>query len=255
MRGVAMWRDGRKREAVALLDAALRDKPEFPEALCMGGYILGESGKSGPALQFYRRAISLKLDFPAAWSNIGKLLFELGRARRGARRLRGALALSPATPTSGTAAPGRFAQTRSVGRIGRGGAAEALRLRPDFAEAALNLGNARLKLDQVAEALEAYRLASSLKPDFSAALCGQALALCAVGRLEEARAAFESSRTARQRRGGQRQGVPRPRRSAISNAAGKVTNRAGSTESRSTKRSACAFPSGAGLAERASGCW
>ena len=63
--GVLMWRAGRRQEAVGLLDAALRAKPDFPEALCMGGYILGESGKSAAALQFYRRAIGLKLDLPA----------------------------------------------------------------------------------------------------------------------------------------------------------------------------------------------
>ncbi len=70
-------------------------------------------------------------------------------------------------------------------------AREALRLRPNFAEAAVNLGNAELKLDRVAEALDAYRLASSIRPDFPTALCGQALALRALDRLEEARAAFE----------------------------------------------------------------
>ncbi len=192
MRGVAMWRDGRKREAVALLDAALRDNPEFPEALCMGGYILGASGKSGPALEFYRRAISLKLDLPAAWSNMGKLLFELGRHAEALAAFDGALALQPGDADVWNS---RASALRQTGRLDESAAAaaEALRLRPAFAEAALNLGNARLKLDQVAEALEAYRLASSLKPDFSAALCGQALALCAVGRLAEARAAFESA--------------------------------------------------------------
>ena len=53
--GVLMRRAGRRQEAVGLLDAALRAKPDFPEALCMGGYILGESGKREAALQFYRR--------------------------------------------------------------------------------------------------------------------------------------------------------------------------------------------------------
>jgi tetratricopeptide (TPR) repeat protein len=189
-RGVAMWREGRRREAVGLLDAALRENPDFPEALCMGGYILGESGKSAAALQFYRRAISLKLDLPAAWSNAGKLLFELGRYAEALDGFQAALALQPGDPDLWNSRAGAL---RQLGRLDESAEAarEALRLRPDFAEAALNLGNAQLKLDRVAEALDAYRLAGSIKPDFSAALCGQALALRALDRFEEAREAFE----------------------------------------------------------------
>ena len=191
-RGVAMWRDGRRQEAIGLLDAALRENPDFPEALCMGGYILGELGKSEAALQFYRRAISLRRDLPAAWSNSGKLLFELGRFVEALDAFEAALALQPDDPDLWNSRAGAL---RQLGRLDELAAAarEALRLRPDFAEAALNLGNAQLKLDKVAEALDAYRLASSIKPDFSAALCGQALALRALDRLEEAREAFEKA--------------------------------------------------------------
>ncbi|MGD0640347.1 MAG: DUF6165 family protein [Roseiarcus sp.] len=189
-RGVAMWQGGRRQEAIALLDAALRENPNYPEALCMGGYILGESGKSAPALQFYRRAISLKLDLPAAWSNMGKLLFEQRRYAEALSAFEGALALQPRDADLWNSRAGPL---RQLGQLEESAAAarEALRLRPNFAEAALNLGNVLLKLDQVEEALEAYRLASSIKPKFSAALCGQALALCSLDRFEEAREAFE----------------------------------------------------------------
>ena len=191
-RGVALWRDGRRKEAVALLDAALRDHPDFPEALCMGGYILGESGKIGPALEFYRRAIGLQLDSPAAWSNIGKLLFALGRYAEALDGFDAALALRPGDPDYWNSRAGAL---RQLGRLEESAAAarEALRLRPDFAEAALNLGNAQLKRDRAAEALDAYRLASSIKPDLSAAHCGRALALRALDRFAEAREAFEEA--------------------------------------------------------------
>ena len=156
----------------------------------MGGYILGESGKSAAALQFYRRAIGLKLDLPAAWSNMGKLLFEQGRYAEAFDAFEGALALRPGDADLWNSRAGAL---RQLGRLDESAEAarEALRLRPNFAEAALNLGNVLLKLDRVAEALEAYRLASSIKPEFSAALCGQALALCSLDRFGEARDAFE----------------------------------------------------------------
>ena len=156
----------------------------------MGGYILGELGKRGPALEFYRRAISFKLDLPAAWSNAGKLLFELGRYAEALDGFDAALALRPGDADLWNSRAGAL---RQLGRLDELAAAavEALRRRPNFAEAALNLGNAHLKRDRAAEALDAYRLASSIRPEFSAALCGQALALCGLDRLEEAREAFE----------------------------------------------------------------
>ena len=190
--GVALWRDGRQGEAIATLDAALRKNPNFPEALCMGAYILGESGRIGPAMQFYRRVIELQLDAPTAWSNLGKLYFELGCYAKALEGFQAALALRPGDADVWNSRAGAL---RQLGRLDESVAAarEALRLRPNFAEAALNLGNALLKLDRVDEALEAYREASALKPDFSSALCGQALALRALDRFAEAREAFEKA--------------------------------------------------------------
>jgi len=57
-RGVDLWNHGRRQEAIAVLDAALRRNPDFPEALCMGGYILADSGKREAGLEFYRRSLS-----------------------------------------------------------------------------------------------------------------------------------------------------------------------------------------------------
>ena len=37
---VMAWREGRRDEAVMLMDEALRLKPDFAAALCMGGYML-----------------------------------------------------------------------------------------------------------------------------------------------------------------------------------------------------------------------
>ena len=50
----------------------------------------------------------------------------------------------------------------------------ALELRHDFPEAAINLGNALLKLDRSEEALEAYLRASAPGPRLAKALLGQA---------------------------------------------------------------------------------
>jgi tetratricopeptide (TPR) repeat protein len=191
-RGVALWNGGRRQEAIAALDAALRRDPNFPEALSMGGYILAASGKREAAYEFYRRALGFRVDLPIAWSNVGKLLFEDGRYAEAFDAFDAALGL---TPKDADLWNSRAGALRKLGRLEDSAATarEALRLRPRFAEAALNLGTALLKLDRCEEALAAYEAASEAQPGYGAALNGQALALEALGRLEDARAAFDSA--------------------------------------------------------------
>jgi tetratricopeptide (TPR) repeat protein len=190
--GAALWNAGRRQEAIAQLDAALRENPDHPETLCMGAFILRQQGKTDAALRFYNRAVQLKGDFTIAWSNSGKLLFDLARYEEAAHAFAKVVALSPKDADGWNAYAGAL---RELGRIADSEAAarKALRLRPDFPEAALNLGNALLKLDRVNEALPHYRRARALKPDFAAAWNGEALALRALDRPDEALAAFEQA--------------------------------------------------------------
>jgi tetratricopeptide (TPR) repeat protein len=186
------WREGRREYAIARLDEALRRRPDFAEALSMGGYMLGESGNPEAALRFYRRALSFNSSLVVAHVNSGKLLFD---ARRFAEALAAFEAATALAPDDADAWCSRAGALRELGRLEESleTARRALSLRPHFAEAAINLGNALLKLDHMDEALDAYRRASAARPGFAAALCGQALALRNLGRLDEALAAFEAA--------------------------------------------------------------
>jgi tetratricopeptide (TPR) repeat protein len=188
----AAWGDGRREEAIARLDKALRLRPEFAEALAMGGYMLGESGKPETALRFYRRAVNLKPSLFVAHVNAGKLLFDLGRFGEALSAFEAATLLAPGDADAWSSQAGAL---RELGRLEESieAARRALALRPDMAEAAINLGNALLKLDRMEEALGAYRNAKAVQPGFAAALCGEALALRNLGRFDEAMAAFQSA--------------------------------------------------------------
>ena len=168
---VALWDRGREMEAVERLDAALRERPDFAEALCMGAYILNNRGKREVALRFYRRAVNCNRKLPSAWSNMGKLLFQLDRHAEALEAFETAAALIPAEADVHNSRAGAL---RALGRLGESetAAREALRLRPNFPEAALNLGTALLKLGRAEEALEFYRRAEALRPRFADALCG-----------------------------------------------------------------------------------
>ena len=62
-----------------------------------------------------------------------------------------------------------------------------------FPEAAVNLGTAHLKSARPEAALAAYSRAVSLRRDYADAICGQALCLRALDRLDEARAAYQKA--------------------------------------------------------------
>ena len=191
-KGVYEWNEGRREEAVAAIDAALRLQPDFPQALAMGAYILGALAKPEAAIAFYRRALELDPRSPLVWSNLGKQLFNLRRFRKALEAFERALTLSPGDADLWNCQAGVL---RELGRLEESilAAREALRLQSDFAEAALNLGNASVKLDRMEDALHAYQRALACKPDLASAHCGAALALKGLGRFDEARLAFDEA--------------------------------------------------------------
>ncbi len=186
------WREGRREEAIAQLDEALRRGPDFAEALCMGGYMLSQCGKPEAALRFYRQALEFDPSLVVAHLNAGKILFGMSRFEAALADFEAASTLQPGNADAWCSRAGAL---RELGRLEDSleAAERALALRPEFAEAAINLGNALLKLDRMDEALAAYRRSGAGRPDFAAALCGEALALRNLGRFRRALAAFEAA--------------------------------------------------------------
>jgi len=174
------------------MDEALHLKPDFADALCMGGYMLSQCGKPDSAMRFYQRALELDASLVIAHVNSGKLLFAAGRFAEALAFFAAATALAPHDPDAWCSRAGAL---RELGRLEESleAAERALELRHDFPEAAINLGNALLKLDRSEEAVEAYLRASLPGPCLAQGLLGQALALRSLGRFSEAMAAFDAA--------------------------------------------------------------
>ena len=192
LRALALWEAGNAKAAADALDLAMQKRPNFPEALAMGGYILEQNGSSDAAMRFYLRATSLKPDLTSAWSNLGKILFQRDRSGEALAAFDAALVHAPFDADLHNSRSGAL---RKLGWLSDSEAAarEALRLRPRFPEAALNLGTALLKQGAPSGALEAYQAALSMRADWGDALNGKGLALRALDRVDEARIAFDEA--------------------------------------------------------------
>ena len=191
--GAALWNRGRAPEAIEMLDAALRARPDYPEALCLGGFILGEAGQTDAALRFYDQALELQTRFSRRFVQFRKAAVQPSAVST--KRLPLSIRRSPSRPPTPTVGTTRAGALRELGRWEESLAAcqQAMHLRPDFAEATLNYGTALMKLDRHEEALPIYAQAKALKPDFAAAMCGEGLTLKALGRFDEALAAFDEA--------------------------------------------------------------
>jgi tetratricopeptide (TPR) repeat protein len=180
--------------AIAHFDAALRKKPDYPEALCAGGYIMQCRGHAPGALAFYRRAVELNPREFLAWFNMGVLWLGRNRHDEALDCLSQACALRPdhvgAHVNYGAALAETGRLLEAVAHLRR-----ALALDPGLDKAALNLGNALMRLGRYPDAYEAYRRALALRPDYTLAWCGLGIVAKEMGRFDEAMAAYDHALT------------------------------------------------------------
>lgn len=140
---------GRPRAAISHYEAAVRLKPDLPEAHSSLGYALLLAGRPAESIGELREAI--RLGYPKAHTNLGNALAQVGDVA-------GAIAEEEV----------------------------ALRVQPDSPDVEVNLANVLTQANRVAEALPHYERALRLDPDFPEGRYDWAIALVQAGRLADA---------------------------------------------------------------------
>jgi predicted O-linked N-acetylglucosamine transferase (SPINDLY family) len=154
--GVLRAQQGRYGEALELVGAALRTKPDSAGALTNYGLILHRMKRHAEALVSYEKALAIRPNHAEALNNRGNAL----------------------------AAVERYPQALASYD-------QAIAVKPDYAEALNNRGNVLSTLDRHHEALASYDRALTLRPDYAEALCGRAHVFVKLETYEQALASYD----------------------------------------------------------------
>ena len=155
---------GRLEAAVENYRKALALKLDFAEAHCNLGLVLKDQGKLNEAIESCRRVLALKPDFAEAYCNLGLMLKDQGKLNEAVESCRQALVLKPdfaeACNTLGSA-------LKDLGKLDAAIACyrQALKLKPDLVEGLSNLGHSLREQGHPEAAVESFDKALSLKPD------------------------------------------------------------------------------------------
>jgi tetratricopeptide (TPR) repeat protein len=187
---------GRRAEAMAHLQAALRANPDYWEAhLSLGNALLEIPGRLDGAIAEFQAAARLAPDLERPHTNLGNALLQGGRTEEAIEQLQTALRIQPASAPAHNDLGNAF--TRLPGRLPDAIAEyqSALRVNPDFADAHNNLGEVLAQAaGRMPEAIAQFEAAIQASPDYWEAHSNLGTALLQIpGRLPDAIAEYETA--------------------------------------------------------------
>ena len=176
--------EGRFTEALASYDKALAVKPDYVATLAKRAMVLRDLGRLEAALDSVERALAIQPDFIEALNTRGVILADLGRERDALTSYDRALALAPNFPDTlnnrALLLKGLKRTEEALADVER-----ALTAERNFAEAWNNRGIILFDLKRMGEALDSYDRALTLRPDYAEAFNNRAVALWSLKRFAE----------------------------------------------------------------------
>jgi predicted TPR repeat methyltransferase len=183
---MGLHRGGQLDEAQALYERILEAVPENADTLHFLGLLMRQRERHAEALDLMRRAVAAAPDYASAHNNLANLLCEAGKLDEAARHLLRALELEPDDSRA----------LNNLGNVARaaGQTEEAIRcferaaeLAPDFALPYENLGRVHMVAGDIPRAHGLFCKAVALDHGLTHSRQFVGLALCELGRYEEAR--------------------------------------------------------------------
>jgi protein O-GlcNAc transferase len=186
--GVAHHQAGRLPQAEACYRQVLAAQSDHADALHLMGVLAQQAGRHDLAVDLIGRAIEENGKNPAYFCNLGDALRDLGNLDDAVAACRQAIRMKPdfaeAHSNLGLALKGQGKLDQAITAC-----REAIRIKPAFAEAHFNLGNALRAQGKLDEAVDACRQAVRVKPGSAKAHCNLGAALCDQGNYDDAIAA------------------------------------------------------------------
>lgn len=138
-RAYSLWKCGKPEAAIQVIDELLKLKSNHGRSHLLRGVLLEEQGSLTEALTAYRRAVAQNPDAEGAWWNIARLSAADGRAD-GCQQAAKAILDRNRNSAEGWYAKGLAAIIDNQVSDAEKAFSEALRIRPEWAEAQWNLG-------------------------------------------------------------------------------------------------------------------
>jgi tetratricopeptide (TPR) repeat protein len=169
--GSLLMEEGQRTESIDQLTAAVRLRPQSVEAENALGEAYNKFGDSANARAAFQKAVALKPDYAIAQLNLGQVLLAGGKPDVAAEHLDRAIQL---LGRSDEAADARYLRAKAYSARGETQKAaaqleQAVAIRPNFAEAWSDLGQARRTLLDGGGALTAFERAVRSNPEDSVA--------------------------------------------------------------------------------------
>jgi predicted O-linked N-acetylglucosamine transferase (SPINDLY family) len=189
---LAAYREGRHADVQSLCRRALRDLPDYFDAMHLLGVSVLDCGRFEEARQILERAVALQQGSAFAHSNLGFALFNLKRYAEARAHLEKALALKSNFPTAlrnlGNALFRLELAEPAIAAFMR-----AIELKPDDADAYWGLGGAEMMLKRYETAVISFERALALQPHHFDAMVCKGLAHLELRHFEVAETAFNAA--------------------------------------------------------------
>ena len=192
MLGLIRTQQKRYDEAVTLIRAATKQRPNSAEAFVNLGNALQGARRAGDALPCYEQALMIRPDFALAHVNLASAHTVLRNFEEAIVSCRSALVIDPFNAEAHNNLANALCSMKRF-EEGIESFHAALAAKPDFPEALFNLGIACLELGRFEEAAESNRKVIASRPDFAPAHNNLGKALLVLRRFEEAVASLRKA--------------------------------------------------------------